>query len=72
MMTSIDNEATAKGHPPSEHMDLRQAASCYYHGESIISTIIPSKTPQGRERLVSKMKWTTVVKYMHKKRGTNQ
>ena len=41
VMTAIDNEATAKGHPPSEHMDLRQAASCYYHGESIISTIIP-------------------------------
>jgi hypothetical protein len=40
VMTAIDNEATAKGHPPSEHMDLRQAASCYYHGESIISTSV--------------------------------
>ena len=36
VMTAIDNEATAKGYPPSEHMDLRQAATCYYHGDSII------------------------------------
>ena len=68
IMTSIDNEAASKGHPPREHMDTRQAATCYHHGEGVVIAAISAKTPCGRDRCVSKMKWTTVIKYMYKKR----
>ena len=72
IMTAIDGEATAKGYPPQEHMDHQQAATCYYHGESIILATIPNKTAKGRIRKVEDMRWGTVVKYMHKKRNTSQ
>ena len=68
IMTSIDNEAASKGYPPREHMDTRQAATCYHHGEGVVIAAISAKTPSGRDRCVSKMKWTTVIKYMYKKR----
>ena len=71
-MTAIDDEATAKGYSPQEHMDHQQAATCYYHGESIILATIPNKTAKGRIRKVEDMRWGTVDKYMHKKRNTSQ
>lgn len=72
IMTAIDNEATLKGRRPQEHMDHQQAATCYYHGESIILASIPNTTAKGRVRKVEDMRWGTVVKYMHKKRNTSQ
>jgi hypothetical protein len=45
------------------------ANTCYFHGESAIIDIIPTTTNTGRNRLVCKMKWNTVAKFMHKKRG---
>ena len=72
IVTAIDDEATAKGYPPQEHMNHQQAATCYYHGESIILATIPNKTAKGRIRKVEDMRWGTVDKYMHKKRNTSQ
>lgn len=68
VMSAIDDEAALKGYAPQEHMDQKSTNTCYHHGESKIVETIPQATPGGRKRLIEKMKWSTVVKYMHKKR----
>jgi hypothetical protein len=62
--------AAAKGFSAANNMDHTMANTCYFHGESAIIDLVPSQTNNGRDRLVSRMKWTTVVRFMHKKRGT--
>jgi hypothetical protein len=69
LMKMVDNAASATGHPPKEYMSLAEANTCFFHGEKAILDIVPANTPQGRARVVAMMKWTTVVKYTHKKRG---
>jgi hypothetical protein len=68
LVAILDNEATVKGHAPKQYMTLAEANTCYYHGEKAVLAFVPAKTPKGRSRVVSMMKWTTVVKYTHKKR----
>jgi hypothetical protein len=70
VMGAIDAASAAKGFPTAGYMSHTMANTCYFHGESAIIDIIPTTTNTGRNRLVSKMKWNTVVKFMHKKRGT--
>ena len=72
VMTVIDVAAAAngKGFPSANNMDHTMANTCYFHGESAIIDLVPTQTNKGRDRLVSRMKWTTVVRFMHKKRGT--
>jgi hypothetical protein len=59
-----------KGFPTAGYMSHTMTNTCYFHGESAIIDIIPTTTNTGRNRVVSKMKWNSVVKFMHKKRGT--
>jgi hypothetical protein len=67
VMGAIDAASAAKGSPIAGYMSHTMANTCYFHGESAIIDIIPTTTNTGRNRLVSKMKWNTVVKFMHKK-----
>eukprot|EP00804_Cyclotella_cryptica_P020114 CCRYP_020133-RA/>CCRYP_020133-RA protein AED:0.24 eAED:0.24 QI:0/0/0/1/1/1/2/0/687 len=72
VMTVIDKFAKEQGFPPREHMSQRDANTCYYRGERAIYDIVPENTPKGRPRVITSMKWATVVKYMHKKRVPNE
>jgi hypothetical protein len=69
VMTSIDNEAIAKGAIPSDHMSFAEANTCYFRGEKAVSDAVPDKTPSGRPRVISKLKWNTVVKYLYKEKS---
>jgi hypothetical protein len=62
--TQIDNKATKNGATPAERMTLTEANTCYFRGERAIYTAVPDKTPAGRPRIIPKMKWGTVVKYI--------
>ncbi|KAL7509504.1 hypothetical protein ACHAXN_010960 [Cyclotella atomus] len=69
LMNMVDKAAAESGHTPEQHTSLAEANTCIFHGEKAILDIVPANTPQGRARVVAMMKWTTVVKYTHKKRG---
>ena len=69
LMNMVDKAAAENGHTPKQYMSLAEANTCFFHGEKAILDIVPANTPQGRARVVAMMKWTTVVKYTHKKRG---
>jgi hypothetical protein len=69
VFTQIDNKATTNGATPAEHMTLTEANTCYFRGERAIYAAVPDKTPAGRPRIISKMKWGIVVKYMYKSRA---
>ena len=69
LMNMVDKAAAESGHTPKQYMSLAEANTCFFHGEKAILDIVPANTPQGRARVVAMMKWTTVVKYTHKKRG---
>ena len=68
VMLTVDKVATEQGFPPKDHMSLHEANTCYYRGERGIFDVVPENTPQGRPRIVARMKWGTVVKFMHKRR----
>jgi hypothetical protein len=71
VMTIIDVASAAKGFPTADHMNHTMANTCYFHGESAtIIALIPPTTNTGRNILISRIKWGTVVKFMHKRRGT--
>ena len=61
VMTKIDNEAATNGATPTEHMTLTEANTCYFRGESTIYATVPDKTPAGRPRIISKMKWGALL-----------
>jgi hypothetical protein len=69
LMNIVDKAAAENGHTPKQFMSLAEANTCFFHGEKAILVLVPPNAPQGRARVVSMMKWTTVVKYTHKKRG---
>ncbi len=69
LMNMVDKAAAENGHTPKQYMSLAEANTCFFHGEKAILDIVPANTPQGRARVIAMMKWTTVVKYTHKKRG---
>jgi hypothetical protein len=71
VMGAIDAASAAKGFPAANNMDHTMANTCYFHGESAIIDLVPAQTNKGRDRLVSRMKWTTVIRFMHKKRVPN-
>lgn len=64
VMTAIDNEAEKKGVKPRDIMTQVETNTCYYNGESAILTIVPSTTNKARVRNVSRLKWSTVVRFM--------
>jgi len=47
----------------------RDANTCYFRGEAGIAKAAPERTANGRKSDLSKARWGTVVKYLHKKRG---
>ena len=63
-MTAIDNEAERKGVKPRYIMTEVETNTCYYNGESAILAIVPSTTNKDRVRNVSRLKWSTVVRFM--------
>lgn len=69
VMTSIDNEAAKNGANISDHMSMTEARTCYWYGEKAVSDAVPDRTPSGRPRDISKLKWNTVVKYLYKEKA---
>jgi hypothetical protein len=69
VMTIIDVASATKGFPTADKMNLTMANTCYFHGESAIIDLIPPTTNTGRKRLISRIKWGTVVKFTYKRRG---
>ena len=67
-MLTVDKAVTEQGFLPKDHMLFHEAKLCYYHGERGIFDVVPENTPQGRPQIVARMKWGTVVKFMHKRR----
>jgi hypothetical protein len=55
--------AAAKGFPAANNMDHTMANTCYFHGECAIIDLVPTQTNKGRDRLVSRVKWTTVIRF---------
>lgn len=72
VMEVIDGEASRQGAPPHMHMSLREANTRYFRGERAIHTVVPDKTPSGRLRIISKMKWCTIVKYIYNGGGLGE
>ena len=63
VMKAIDTATAAKGHPVANNMTHAMANTCFFHGESAISDVVPATTNTGRDRIISRMKWNTIVKY---------
>ena len=70
VMGVIDKEAMRKGVIPRDIMSQVEANSCYYSGESAISAVVPANTPTGQPRIMSRLKWPTVLRFMRMKRRT--
>lgn len=70
VMTAIDNESERKGVSPRDIMTHVETNTCYYKGESAILAVVPTQTNCDRVRNVSRLRWSTVVRFMRKKRGT--
>ena len=70
VMTLIDREAISKGCTVRVTMNHKMANSCFHHGESAIRNIMPNETMTGRMRNISNMTWGSIVRNMHKKRGS--
>jgi hypothetical protein len=49
-------------------MSFTEANTCYFRGEKAIYAAVPDN-PNGRPRIVSKMNWGTIVKFMYKSRA---
>ena len=64
VMTLINNEATAQGLIVKDHMNHIDVNTLYAHGEKAIANVIQAKTPTGRTRKLSTMKFSSVIKYM--------
>jgi len=64
LMGVIDREATAKGMPPKKVMSQVEENSCFAVGQSGVN--IPRKTHTGRPRNVSRLTWSSALKYMPK------
>ena len=69
VMEAIDKEATRKGVVPRSIMSQVETNTCYYKGESAILAVVPANTPTGQPRIVARLKWPTVMRFMRKKRG---
>jgi len=71
VMEAIDKEATHKGVVPRSIMSQVETNTCYYKDESAILAVVPANTPTppGQPRIVARLKWPTVMRFMRKKWG---
>ena len=71
VMEAIDKEATRKGVVLRSIMSQVETNTCYYKGESAILAVVPANTPTppGQPRIVARLKWPTVIRFMRKKWG---
>ena len=66
LMQSIDKAAASNGTKPKRGMTLAEATTCFNAGRTGIN--IPTTTLTGRRREIGLLKWTSVMKYLPKKK----
>ena len=67
LMVTIDRAAKRGDRPPKDGMSQAEATSCFVIGKQSISVL--ETTPTGRPRDVSKLTWSSALKYMTQSRG---
>ncbi len=73
VMEVIDRESKARGMEPKEMMVMAhmEANTCYFRGKPAIIELVPNETPCNRNRIDSRLRWGTVIKYMRKRSAGN-
>ena len=64
-----NRESKARGMDTKEMIVMAhmEAYMCYFRGMSAIIELVPNQTPCNRNRIASRLRWGTVIKYMRKK-----
>ena len=66
LMQCIDKAAASNNHKPTKGMALAEANTCFAAGRSGIN--VSATTPTGKKREVGLLRWTSVMKYMPRKK----